>query len=52
MERFFTWVSIARWHLERGTLLAGTMRHDKKDIPNEMTSVDKQKNYQEKLVLC
>ena len=36
MDRYFTFVSLAEWGIGQKFTIAGTMRHDRKDIPKEM----------------
>ena len=43
MDRYFTSVTIARWALEKGFTIVGTMRLDRKGIPNGIkTMIDRE----------
>ena len=39
MDRYFTWVPLAIWGLEKKFTIVGTMRQDRKGIPKEMKSL-------------
>ena len=39
MDHYFTSVSLATWALGKNITIVGTMKHDRKDIPNELKPV-------------
>ena len=40
LDRYFTFVSLAKWALEKKFTIEGTMRHDRKEIPKELKSAN------------
>ena len=44
MDRYFTSVGVAKWALdEQSITIAGTMRHDRKEIPRQLKMLDRRK---------
>ena len=39
MDRYFTSVTLAEWGLQNNFTIVGTMRHDRKGIPNELKAM-------------
>ena len=52
IDRFFTSVTIAEWLLDRGLTVVGTLRTDRKGIPEAVKKVDNREDKNTKFFFC